>query len=177
MSSAEEPASLSNVGATTAIGTAGETRLGAVTDGSSQQVFSAGAGASTSVEESKQGGSGKEGGSSAPSQPPQRSIFSLKSKQMAARDRFSQKAQDYLESYKMSIYLQDAIKIILDRRDEKPLDLLNEYFNTTLRGEHILLREYAFVSATQLNRKSFLQQVKKVFHSTPHYKVITALDY
>ena len=77
----------------------------------------------------------------------------------------------------MSIYLQDAIKIILERRDERPLDLLNEYFNTTLRGEHILLREYAFVSATQLNRKSFLSQVKKVFHSTPHYKVITALDY
>lgn len=78
----------------------------------------------------------------------------------------------------MGIYLQDAIKIILERRsDNKPLDLLDEYFNTTLRGEHILLREYAFVSATQLNRKSFLQQIKKVFHSTPHYKVITALDY
>jgi len=85
-----------------------------------------------------------------------RSIFSLKSKQMGAKDRFAQKAQDYLESYKMSIYLQDAIKIILDRRDEKPLEILNDYFNTTLRGEHILLREYAFVSATQLNRKSFL---------------------
>ena len=109
--------------------------------------------------------------------PTQRGIFSLKSKQQLSKDRFNQKAQDYLESYKMSIYLQDAIKIILERRDEKPLDLLNEYFNTTLRGEHILLREYAFVSATQLNRKSFLQQVKKVFHSTPHYKIITALDY
>lgn len=77
----------------------------------------------------------------------------------------------------MSIYLQDAIKIILDRKDEKPLDLLNEYFNTTLRGEHILLREYAFVSSTHLNRKSFLQQVRKVFHQTPHYKIVTALDY
>jgi hypothetical protein len=44
--------------------------------------------------------------------------------------------------------MQDAIKIILDRRDEKPLEILNEYFNTTLKGEHILLREYAFVSAT-----------------------------
>ena len=80
--------------------------------------------------------------------PTQRGIFSLKSKQQSSKDRFNQKAQDYLESYKMSIYLQDAIKIILERRDEKPLDLLNEYFNTTLRGEHILLREYAFVSAT-----------------------------
>lgn len=77
----------------------------------------------------------------------------------------------------MQIYFQDAIKIILDRKEEKPLDLLNEYFNTTIKGEHILLREYAFVSATQLNRKAFLQQVKKVFHQTPHYKVITALDY
>lgn len=77
----------------------------------------------------------------------------------------------------MSIYLQDAIKIILDRRDEKPLELLNDYFNTTLKGEHILLREYAFVSATSLNRKCFLQQVKKVFHSTPFFKIISALDY
>jgi hypothetical protein len=45
---------------------------------------------------------------------------------MGAKDRFSQKAQDYLESHKMAIYLQDAIKIILDRREDKPLDLLNE---------------------------------------------------
>ena len=58
-------------------------------------------------------------------------------------------------------------------------NFFNSYFsfNTTLKGEHILLREYAFVSATPLNRKCFLQQVKKVFHSTPYYKVITALDY
>jgi hypothetical protein len=93
-----------------------------------------------------------------------RSIFSVKSKTQATKERFSQKASDYLDNQKMSIYLQDAIKIILDRKDEKPLDLLNEYFNTTLKGEHILLREYAFVSSTLLNRKSFLQQVKKVFH-------------
>ena len=75
-------------------------------------------------------------------------IFSLKSKSAMARDRFAMKAQDYMESYKMSIYLQDAIKLILDRREEKPLDLLNQYFNTALKGEHILLREYAFVSTT-----------------------------
>ena len=53
-------------------------------------------------------------------------IFSLKSKNQSAKERFSQKPQDYLESHKMSIYLQDAIKIILDRREEKPLELLNE---------------------------------------------------
>ena len=75
-------------------------------------------------------------------------IFCLKSKSVLARDRFAMKAQDYMESYKMGIYLQDAIKLILDRREEKPLELLNSYFNTALKGEHILLREYAFVSTT-----------------------------
>ena len=53
-------------------------------------------------------------------------VFSLKSKNQQAKDRFSQKAQEYLDSHKMSIYLQDAIKIILDRREEKPLDLLTD---------------------------------------------------
>ena len=32
-------------------------------------------------------------------------IFSLKSKNQSAKERFNQKAQDYLESHKMSIYL------------------------------------------------------------------------
>jgi len=53
-------------------------------------------------------------------------IFCLKSKNTQAKERFSQKAQEYLDSHKMSIYLQDAIKIILDRREEKPLDLLTD---------------------------------------------------
>ena len=53
-------------------------------------------------------------------------VFSMKSKNQQAKDRFSQKAQEYLDSHKMSIYLQDAIKIILDRREEKPLDLLTD---------------------------------------------------
>ena len=39
------------------------------------------------------------------------------------------------------------------------------------------MREYAFVSATNVNRRCFLQQVKKVFHTTPYFKVVTALDY
>jgi hypothetical protein len=55
-----------------------------------------------------------------------RQIFQMKSKTSAAKERCAQKAQDYLESHKMSIYLQDAIKIILDRKDEKPIDILTE---------------------------------------------------
>jgi len=53
-------------------------------------------------------------------------IFCTKSKTQLAKDRFGMKAQEYMESHKMSIYLQDAIKIILDRREEKPLDILTD---------------------------------------------------
>lgn len=38
-------------------------------------------------------------------EPLKRSIFRIKSKQSAAKDRFNQRAQEYLETYKMSIYL------------------------------------------------------------------------
>ena len=56
-------------------------------------------------------------------------------------------------------------------------DFRFDSFTQAIKGEHILLREYAFVSATEVNRRCFLQQVKKVFHTTPYYKVVTALDY
>lgn len=46
-----------------------------------------------------------------------------------------------------------------------------------MKGEHVLLRDIAFASASMFNRASFLMQVARVFHSNPYYKVITALDY
>jgi hypothetical protein len=33
---------------------------------------------------------------------------------------------EYFEILKIGVYLQDASKVVLDRRDEKPLDLLAE---------------------------------------------------
>ena len=41
----------------------------------------------------------------------------------------------------------------------------------------MLLREYALINATSYNRKSFLQQMNKVFHTTPYFTIVTALDY
>lgn len=89
--------------------------------------------------------------------PTHRPIFAAKSQQELADERFKMSAQEYLDTYKIGVYLQDAVKIILDRREEKPLELLLEYLNTAMKGEHILLREYAFINATPLNRKCFLQ--------------------
>lgn len=48
-------------------------------------------------------------------------VFTLKSKAMEAHDWFRMSSQEYLDSMKVSVYLQDAIKVILDRREERPL--------------------------------------------------------
>jgi hypothetical protein len=84
---------------------------------------------------------------------------------------------EYLESFKVGVYLQDVIKIILDRRLENPNTILVQYMLSALEGEHVLLWEYAFIIASPHNRKMFIQQIKKVFHQTPCFKIYTALDY
>jgi len=45
------------------------------------------------------------------------------------------------------------------------------------KGEHILLREFALINATAFNRKFFLRQMNKIFHSSPYFSTVTALDY
>ena len=110
-------------------------------------------------------------------EPTHRPIFNTKSKSIRAEERFSMSAQEYLDAFKVSTILQDAFKTILDRRGDNAKTLFVQYLDSTLKGEHILLREHAFINASSLNRKCFLQQVRKVFHTTPWYKVVTALDY
>lgn len=41
----------------------------------------------------------------------------------------------------------------------------------------MLLRDHAFISASQYNRSCFMTQMNAIFHSSPYYKVVTALDY
>lgn len=43
-----------------------------------------------------------------------KSIFQMKSKEEQAKERFAMSASEYLEHFKVGVYLQDAIKIILD---------------------------------------------------------------
>lgn len=100
-------------------------------------------------------------------EPLHRPIFCPKSKSVRADERFNMSAQEYLDNFKVATILQDAFKTILDRRGDNAKSLFVQYLESTLKGEHILLREHAFVNATPLNRKCFLQQVRKVFHTTP----------
>jgi hypothetical protein len=82
-----------------------------------------------------------------------RPIFNIKSKNIKAEERFKMSAQEYLDTFKVSTILQDAFKMVLDRRPDNARSLFVQYLEATLKGEHILLRDHAFVNATLLNRK------------------------
>lgn len=85
--------------------------------------------------------------------PLHKSIFCPKSKSLRAEERFKMSAQEYLDTFKVTTILQDAFKTILDRRGENAKTIFVQYLDSALKGDHILLREHAFVNATPLNRK------------------------
>ena len=67
-------------------------------------------------------------------------------------ERFNLSAQEYLERYQIQVYVNDAIRSVLDAREERPLDTCLKYFNSVLQGNHVLLREFEFINATPRNR-------------------------
>ena len=53
-------------------------------------------------------------------------IFNPSKTKNEAIERFEASAQEYLDKHKVAVYLQDVVKIIIERKDEKPSDLLAE---------------------------------------------------
>lgn len=51
-------------------------------------------------------------------------VFNASQRAKLIEDLSSMQGSDYLEAFNIAVYLQDAIKLILDRREEKPLELL-----------------------------------------------------
>jgi hypothetical protein len=51
-------------------------------------------------------------------------VFNASQRTKLIEDLSSMQGSDYLEAFNIAVYLQDAIKLILDRREEKPLELL-----------------------------------------------------
>ena len=51
-------------------------------------------------------------------------VFNAGQRTKLVEDLSNMQGADYLEAFNIAVYLQDAVKLILDRRDEKPLELL-----------------------------------------------------
>lgn len=52
-------------------------------------------------------------------------IFDYLKEKNAAEDRFKLSAQEYLDKYKVNAYLQDVVKFIIERKDERASDVLS----------------------------------------------------
>jgi hypothetical protein len=53
-------------------------------------------------------------------------IFNSQRRKQLESERINCSAEDYIEYSRIALYLQDATKVILDRREDKPLELLQE---------------------------------------------------
>ena len=85
-------------------------------------------------------------------------------------------SEEYLEKHNISFYLNDVISLLLNARDEQPLERISEYFESVLAGTHTLLREYAFVSESARERWAFAQSVREALADLDHTQPISAPD-
>ena len=91
-------------------------------------------------------------------------------------------AKNYLERHRVMIYLEDAMLQLLVKKDEdsktQPFHFLTDYFKRAVSGEHIVLREYAFITATPYNQRCFIQLFWDTYKNiTDTKRVMTCSEY
>lgn len=73
----------------------------------------------------------------------------------------------YLKEHNLDIYFGDAVKQLLWSKQiggkVDPSEFLHQYFTCVKKGEHVLLRDFAYVKATPWNRFSFLKIFRQTF--------------
>ncbi|CAM9312474.1 unnamed protein product [Hapterophycus canaliculatus] len=77
-------------------------------------------------------------------------------------------AQDFLENPELKVYVEDALRLVLAARPERPLEIINDYLQSVLDQENVVGREFAYVNATMRNRQAFVRAVHNVFVEPGH---------
>eukprot|EP00752_Nemacystus_decipiens_P006669 g5996.t1 len=72
-------------------------------------------------------------------------------------------AQDFLENPELKVYVEDALRLVLAARPERPLDLIDNYLQSVLSQDNVVGREYTYINATVRNRRAFVRAVYEVF--------------
>ncbi|CAM9738525.1 unnamed protein product [Ectocarpus fasciculatus] len=93
--------------------------------------------------------------------PPSDLPFGTNAADSAAMDGIT--AQDFLENPELKVYVEDALRLVLAARPEKPLDLIHDYLESVLSQDNVVGREYAYVNATTRNRWAFVRAVHEMF--------------
>lgn len=85
-------------------------------------------------------------------------------------------AQEYLEKHNVPFYLRDAVSLLLLARDERPLELLAEYFSEVISGKHVLCREFSFINQSAHNRWAFISSLREAFAGMDGTTLLSAAE-
>ena len=85
--------------------------------------------------------------------------------------------EDYVEKHQLHLYVKDAVKLVLGRRDERPITTVYEYFKSIINGDNVCSREYAYISATQRNRLAFISHLGNCYPHLSDSESLTPDDY
>jgi hypothetical protein len=94
-----------------------------------------------------------------------------------AGDRCSISSSTYLERYHLKFYLDDAVTVAVETREENPIQTLAKYFRRVHQGQHCLHRKYSYIRETLHNRISFANCVMSFFSRTPSTESISLHDH
>ena len=75
------------------------------------------------------------------------------------------------------LYVKDAVRLLLGRRDERPIPTVYEYFKSIITGSNVHCREYAYVYATQRNRLAFILHLDECYPHLSDSERLTPNDY
>jgi hypothetical protein len=92
-------------------------------------------------------------------------------------DRCSISSSKYMERYHVRFYLEDAVTLASETRDEIPVQTLAKYFRRVHLGQHCLHRKYSYIKETLHNRISFSKCVVSFFSQTPATESISLHDH
>ena len=84
--------------------------------------------------------------------------------------------QHYIEKYQLHLYVKDAVRLLLGRRDERPIPTVYKYFKSIITGSNVHSREYAYVYATQRNRLAFILHLDECYPQSDSER-LTPNDY
>ena len=92
-------------------------------------------------------------------------------------ERCSITSSKYMERYHVKFYLEDAVTLAAETRDEIPVQTLAKYFRRVHLGQHCLHRKYSYIRETLHNRIAFAKSVVSFFSQTAATESISLHDH
>lgn len=94
-----------------------------------------------------------------------------------AGERCGISSSKYMQRYHIKFYLEDAVTLAIETRDENPVQTLAKYFRRVHHGQHCLHRKYSYIRETFHNRVSFAKCVVSFLSQVPSTESISLHDH